>query len=628
MKDTDQIEAFYDQFSRRLLTDYVSDNPRARAAIEYTIRWLPVHSQRILDVGCGIGWSTWEIKRHHPDAWVTGLDLSPRLIGTAQRLFQVSGLTFTVQDVTNAEVLHRPTCDAIAMLDVYEHIPRGERAAFHRALRATLYEEGVVILSFPSVSHQQFLREHRPDGLQPVDEDVTRDDIERLADDIGCELVDWEPVSIWRPEDYIHVTLRRGARDTDGAAGPKDGLRTIRLESRLERADRVRSRLGFRVTKDGRYIAHRPGPAVCIVCRSRDAYSETFIQAHVERLPTQVEVLYGKPFPLHRGDGRPLLRYGLPHRLLRSARRRFFGLTQQDFRDEAWRRFFLDNSIDVVLAEYGLSGVAVLDACREAGIPLIVHFHGFDAYDQKVLEGAGKRYPELFDYASAVIAVSQDMERQLVQLGAPREKVKYNPYGVDIDLFRGGDPASASPIFLAVGRFVDKKAPQLTLLAFSRVMEAVPEARLLMMGDGHLWEACKQLADALDIRGSVDFLGVRPHTEVTTAMRRARAFVQHSVTTGYGDSEGTPVGILEAGASGLPVVATKHAGIPDVVVDGETGLLVNEGDVIGMGERMLKLARDPELADRLGRAARQRISTHFTMESSIAKLWHIIEDVL
>lgn len=365
---------------------------------------------------------------------------------------------------------------------------------------------------------------------------------------------------------------------------------------------------------------------ICIVGRSRAAYSETFIHAHIERLPADVCVIYGKPHPSVRDDGAPLLSRRLPRRLVRAARRRVFGLSEEDLRTAALKRFLLAHDSDIVLAEYGLSGVAVLDACRQARIPLIVHFHGFDAYDQKVLDGVGKRYPELFDYASAVVAVSRDMERQLVQLGAPPAKVYYNPYGIDVGLFQGADPAHAPPTFLAVGRFVDKKAPHLTLLAFGRVLERCPEARLVMIGDGYLLEACKQLADGLGVAGRVDFLGVVPHAQVVAEMQRVRAFVQHSVRTSYGDSEGTPVAILEAGASCLPIVATKHAGIPDVVVDGETGLLFHEGDVPGMAQRMLRLTGHPELAGRLGRAARQRVSRHFTMERSIAGLWQIINE--
>ena len=92
--------------------------------------------------------------------------------------------------------------------------------------------------------------------------------------------------------------------------------------------------------------------------------------------------------------------------------------------------------------------------------------------------------------------------------------------------------------------------------------------------------------------------------------------------------DGTPVAVLEASATGLPVVATRHAGIPDVVLDGETGLLVDEGDVEGMAAQMIRLADDPELAARLGRAGRQRVCAEFSMEKSIAGLWSIIEGAI
>lgn len=78
------------------------------------------------------------------------------------------------------------------------------------------------------------------------------------------------------------------------------------------------------------------------------------------------------------------------------------------------------------------------------------------------------------------------------------------------------------------------------------------------------------------------------------------------------------------GATGLPVVSTRLAGIPDVVIDGETGFVVEEKDVAGMAERMLQLANDPELASRLGLAARKRISTEFTMAKSITNLYEIL----
>ncbi len=276
------------------------------------------------------------------------------------------------------------------------------------------------------------------------------------------------------------------------------------------------------------------------------------------------------------------------------------------------------------MAEYGPTGTAVMQMCKEAGVPLIVHFHGFDAYDRRVLEESGPFYPELFQYATAIIAVSRDMERVLSGLGAPEGKLRYNPYGVDVSLFRGGKPAQAPPVFVAVGRFVDKKAPHLALLAFRTVVESVPDARLVMLGDGVLWEACKQLTQGLGLADAVEFQGHRPHGEIVVTMQQARAFVQHSVRTSYGDSEGTPVAVLEAGATGLPVVSTRHGGIQDVVIDGRTGLLVNEGDVEGMAQHMIQLAKEPILAGQLGKAGRERVCAEFSMGKSIGRLWGII----
>jgi glycosyltransferase involved in cell wall biosynthesis len=108
-------------------------------------------------------------------------------------------------------------------------------------------------------------------------------------------------------------------------------------------------------------------------------------------------------------------------------------------------------------------------------------------------------------------------------------------------------------------------------------------------------------------------------------MREARAFVQHSLVASDGNSEGMPCSILEACASGLPVVSTRHAGIPEVVIEGDTGFLVAERDVESMARHMERLVVDPGLASKLGRAGRQRIEEHFSMDSSIARLWNVIE---
>lgn len=366
------------------------------------------------------------------------------------------------------------------------------------------------------------------------------------------------------------------------------------------------------------------GPHICVAKPNASSYSEPFIEAHVQGLPA-TRVVYGGWFPRWRDHGRLLVPAPLGAARNHAARlpaglRAAVTLAT----DLALRAFLRAARIEVVLAEYGPTGVEVLRACRWAGVPVVVHFHGADAFQQTNLALYGARYRRLFAAAAAVIAVSRPMERRLLELGAPRERLHFLPYGVNTARFAPGDPAAAPPHFLAVGRFVEKKGPHLTLLAFARAHAVCPEARLTMVGDGALLAVCRQLAAGLGLADVVRFAGPLPHAEVAALMTQARAFVQHSQTAHDGDAEGTPVAILEAGAAGLPVVATRHAGIPDVVLDSETGLLVGEGDVAGMARHLAALALRPALAAELGRRATTHIGAHYEQSRQLARLRAIL----
>lgn len=366
---------------------------------------------------------------------------------------------------------------------------------------------------------------------------------------------------------------------------------------------------------------------ICVVVPKKDVYSETFIRAHVERLPGKVTLLYGGFFPKYLGDGSLLLPVpNFIEKLYRFFLMKIAGIPYKSFGEQALTDYLLRNKIDAVLAEYGPTGAAIANVCRKTKIPLIVHFHGFDAFEQDTLDEFGDKYKRMFELADAIIVVSRHMEKKIIELGAPAEKVHYKiSNGMEPDKFYGADPAKAPPTFLSVGRFVDKKGPHLTLLAFQKMIVSVPEARLIMAGDGPLLDACMSLAKALKIEQAVNFVGVQSHEEIAGLMRRVRAFVQHSRTPLSGNSEGTPVAVVESGGAGLPVISTYHAGIPDVVENGVTGFLVREGDVDAMADRMIKLAQNPPLAARMGKAAREKVLTQFTSEVTIRKLADIIE---
>ena len=376
-----------------------------------------------------------------------------------------------------------------------------------------------------------------------------------------------------------------------------DSHNFINNPSRKLHLDRTNSMKQANQQQAGRTVLleQETSNTICIVHPNENAYSETFIRAHIEHLPAKVINLPGVWFPLRRDK-------------------------------LALKQFFIENDVDAVLAEFGPTGVALLEVCKEAQIPLVVHFHGMDANHHGVVSGeVGQRYPELFEYASALVVPSRFIQKRLIELGAPIEKIKVNPNGVDTSRFTPGNPALSPPIFLAVSRFVDVKGPHLSILAFKKVVERFKEACLIMIGDGFLFESCRKITEALQISTSVQFLGVKNSLEIAELMRSSRAFIQHSICTSDGQCEAQGVVFLEAGASGLPVITTKSGGIPEVVVDGETGFLVEELDIDEMAESMLRLAEDAALAAQFGKTARERIHANFSREKSIDGLWEIIQ---
>jgi colanic acid/amylovoran biosynthesis glycosyltransferase len=613
-----QVGEFYDDMAGGLLRAYVYGSPRLDLALHFVLNHLPAGARRILDVGCGVGQSTIAIKRACPDADVLGIDLSERLIGVARALWDRDGVSFEVADL--AEIGGVEAFDVVVLIDAYEHMPIRARPAVHAALARLIAPAGRLLLTTPSLSYQSFLRANHPERLQPIDEDVTRPHLDSLAADIGGCVVHNAEVTVWRPGDYTHTAIVRGTAARDApAASPRLGDSDAR-----QRAEFVASRLGVRVTPEGILLRCGGGMKVCVAQPNCDVYSERLIRAHLERLPNVVSLCDGW-FPRRRWNGERLL-----PPVHRAARRAALGLggwggtPSRAIETDGLARYLRRERVDVVLAEYGPTGAAIVDACVRAQVPLIAHFHGFDAHHGPTLREYRDRYHRLFDVAAGVVAVSRKMEQQLLRLGARRETLHFNAAGVDTARFSGADPAASPPTFVSVGRFVEKKAPHLTLRAFEKVRSVCPAARLIMFGDGSLLESARQTAATAQLAGAVEFRGARRHVEIAGALRTARAFVLHSVETAAGDSEGLPVALLEAAASGLPVVSTHHAGIPDAVIDGETGFLVREHDVDSMAARMIELALHPELAGLLGARGRQHIQANFSIERSIAGLLDIL----
>lgn len=165
----------------------------------------------------------------------------------------------------------------------------------------------------------------------------------------------------------------------------------------------------------------------------------------------------------------------------------------------------------------------------------------------------------------------------------------------------------------------------MTVAAFREVCLHNSDARLVMVGDGPLLECCRSLAITWNIERRVEFTGALNHQQFLPRLSHARAFVQHSVTTSYGDAEGTPNSILEAQAAGLPVISTRHAGINEAVVNGTTGFLVDERDVNSMAAAMLQLLESESTARSMGSAAREHIRSNYAINRHIEVLQQCVD---
>ena len=208
----------------------------------------------------------------------------------------------------------------------------------------------------------------------------------------------------------------------------------------------------------------------------------------------------------------------------------------------------------------------------------------------------------------------------MLQLGCPPNKLVVIPYGIDTDRFVPPGADIKRHGFIACGRFVAKKSPLDTIRAFAKVASEISEVQLTMIGDGELLEEAILLTQELKIEDRVAFKGVLKQTEIVHELQKHAIFVQHSMRTEDNDSEGTPLSILEAAACGLAIVSTMHAGIPEVIQDGYSGFLVQEGDVEHMAARMLELLNDKKLQDEFGKNGRACIQSKYRLSDYITSL--------
>ena len=229
---------------------------------------------------------------------------------------------------------------------------------------------------------------------------------------------------------------------------------------------------------------------------------------------------------------------------------------------------------------------------------------------------------------------SRAMRRELQQIAGVDPVVI--PMGVDVARFAYCAPElrhpehgdSQGPRILFVGRLVEKKGVKYLIQAMPRVLSDRPGAKLTIVGDGPDLAELRSLVDQLQLTPWVTFAGAVPNEKLGEYYRNNDIFVAPSILDRAGDTEALGVVILEAAASGTPIVATNVGGIPDIISDGVTGLLAEEANPDQLAAAILRIASDPKLGQRLALNARRLVEQEFSWDSVIDRFDTLISGIL
>ncbi|MEY8734781.1 glycosyltransferase [Peribacillus frigoritolerans] len=252
---------------------------------------------------------------------------------------------------------------------------------------------------------------------------------------------------------------------------------------------------------------------------------------------------------------------------------------------------FHNHNIRLIYARFGTGGVQMLPLKRVTNLPMITSFHGSDVSKQIVKkEDYAASLPELFRKGDMFTVVCEHMRTRLITLGCPAHKITVLKSGIDLGKFPFQPKVSANKDeirLLSVGRLVEKKGINILIQAFAQIAEKYPNSKLTIIGEGEQRKNLEELIKKLHLNDRVELKGKRSHQEVREHLMDCDLFCISSHIGSDGNVEGIPNVIMEAMAMGRVVVSTAHAGIPELVIHGETGYLVPEKDVVALSDMLI-----------------------------------------
>jgi colanic acid/amylovoran biosynthesis glycosyltransferase len=272
---------------------------------------------------------------------------------------------------------------------------------------------------------------------------------------------------------------------------------------------------------------------------------------------------------------------------------------------------------DIVHCQFGVYGelaLALMDLGALSG-KLAVSFRGYDA--TKYLRSHPRAYDDLFRRADLILPVSETLAQRLIAAGCDRSKIMIHRSGIEFVRFSPVEPRRSPherTCVLSIGRLTEKKGIQYAIRAVARVIATGRRLSYNVAGDGPLRPELERLVRGLGVGEHVHLLGWRSHDEVIASLQQSHILLAPSVTAADGNEEGIPNAVKEAMALGIPVLCTRHGGIPELVEDSVSGFLVRERDVEALAERLTWLVDHPEAWISMGRAGRERIKSAFDVD--------------
>jgi colanic acid/amylovoran biosynthesis glycosyltransferase len=300
----------------------------------------------------------------------------------------------------------------------------------------------------------------------------------------------------------------------------------------------------------------------------------------------------------------------------------------------AFYRRFRERRFDIVHGHFATGAVYALPYVQRFKLPLVVTFHG---YDVPLLWNTRRFHPHFWPFLrhgkrvletmTLGLCASNDLKELLLSYGVPEDKLRVHRLGIDLQRFQQKTGGGGAPLRVCViGRFHEQKGIEYAIRAFAP--HASDAVHLDIIGDGAMADDFHALVDRLGIGRFVSFLGVLHPDKVAEHLKTCDVLLAPSVVTRIGERESGLIVAKEAGACGLPVVATVHGGLPEIIDEGVTGFLVQERDVDALSTRLGALLADESLRQRLGMAARAKMEREYDVRERVAELEDLYDEAI